>query len=331
MRRPPWPASGGAGSVGGPELRDVVCAETDSGWRPLHPRRRPCGWWLPSLLRHRWSVRTRRSAPRAGRRRRSPGAQPDDALGELARQHATSWMLMIAESFALGTEFADQPHDLPRGLGVEARRGLVDQQQLRVLQQGAGDADPLALAAGKRIGTLVDGMLSGRPAPAGGRPRSASAGIAAQKAAPEADLAEPAGEHVLHHRQAVHQGVLLEDHAHGAPGPAQRRPESRVSSVSLRRMLPPVGSTRRLTQRIRVLLPAPEGPISAITWPAGRVQVDIGQGAVPGGVALGDLGKRQHGQSPGHADGPGERGPPGPWCRSGWSRPRSGGLYQSQS
>ena len=52
--------------------------------------------------------------------------------------------------------FEHQPHDLARGLRVEAGGRLVDQQQVRLLHQGAGDADALALAAGERVGALVD-------------------------------------------------------------------------------------------------------------------------------------------------------------------------------
>ena len=42
-----------------------------------------------------------------------------------------------------------------------------------------------------------------------------------------------------------------------------------VISVSLSVTVPAVGSTSRLMQRITVDLPAPDGPISAITWPSG--------------------------------------------------------------
>src|SRR5882757_5894177 len=47
------------------------------------------------------------------------------------------------------------------------------------------------------------------------------------------------------------------------------RPPSVVISMSLRVTVPAVGSTSRLMQRMTVDLPAPEGPISAITWPSG--------------------------------------------------------------
>src|SRR5699024_7318333 len=42
-----------------------------------------------------------------------------------------------------------------------------------------------------------------------------------------------------------------------------------VSSCPPRLMEPFVGSTSLFMQRIRVLLPAPDGPIRAITWPGG--------------------------------------------------------------
>src|SRR5918996_663085 len=51
---------------------------------------------------------------------------------------------------------------------------------------------------------------------------------------------------------------------------ARRRPArgSDVISTSFRWILPAVGSTSRLMQRIRVDLPAPEGPMRPTTWPA---------------------------------------------------------------
>ena len=41
-------------------------------------------------------------------------------------------------------------------LGVERAGGLVEQQDRRVLQEGAGDGDPLALAAGEARARLAD-------------------------------------------------------------------------------------------------------------------------------------------------------------------------------
>ena len=48
-----------------------------------------------------------------------------------------------------------------------------------------------------------------------------------------------------------------------------------------------VGSTSRLTQRISVDLPAPDGPIRPMTWPSPDRQVDAAQREVAGrGSAL---------------------------------------------
>ena len=96
---------------------------------------------------------------------------------------------------------------------------------------------------------------------------------AAQERAPERDVAEPARQHVLHHGQALDQGELLEDHADAPARLAQtRRATGAVISRSPRKTWPEVGSTRRLTQRISVDLPAPDGPIRPTTSPAGDAE-----------------------------------------------------------
>src|SRR5690606_18878577 len=111
----------------------------------------------------------------------------------------------------------EQPHDLTRRLGVEAGRGLVDEQDVGVLQEGAGDADALALPAGELVGALVE--LVGDPdaleelvGAVDGARREAP-----EPTAPEAYVAELAGEDVLHHGQAVDERELLEDHPDAAP------------------------------------------------------------------------------------------------------------------
>ena len=63
----------------------------------------------------------------------------------------------------LPRDLADQSHHLARDLGIETRGRLVDQQQLRVLDQRAGYADALALAARKAVGALVDVLAEADP------------------------------------------------------------------------------------------------------------------------------------------------------------------------
>src|SRR5690606_39676858 len=56
---------------------------------------------------------------------------------------------------AFRANLTNKPHDLPRRLGIEARGRLVDEDQFRMLLQCAGNADPLALSARKRVGPFV--------------------------------------------------------------------------------------------------------------------------------------------------------------------------------
>ena len=46
--------------------------------------------------------------------------------------------------------------DLGFGLGVHAGGGLVEDQDARVAEDGAGDREPLALATGEAHGPLAD-------------------------------------------------------------------------------------------------------------------------------------------------------------------------------
>ena len=63
------------------------------------------------------------------------------------------------------------------GLGVDARRGLVEDQDPRVLEDGARDRDALALAAGETLAALADeGVV------ASGRRRMKSWALAARAA-----------------------------------------------------------------------------------------------------------------------------------------------------
>ena len=116
------------------------------------------------------------------------GAQADDTIGKLLGQGDVV-NIDNGCQMAFGTQFTDQAHDLARGLGVEAGGGFVDQQQTRALNQGPGDADPLALATGEGVGALVDGMRQPDPLQQAEGLGHVVSGVAAHKAAPEADIA----------------------------------------------------------------------------------------------------------------------------------------------
>ena len=138
--------------------------------------------------------------------------QADDAGAEVAGEVD---VVDVAEhrDVELAGDLADEGHHLARDLRVEARGRLVDQQQLRVLDQGAGDADALALAAGEAVGALVDVLGEADPVEQAQRLGDVVLGVHAQDAAQRAGVAEPAGQHVVHHREPLDQVELLEDHA----------------------------------------------------------------------------------------------------------------------
>jgi hypothetical protein len=151
--------------------------------------------------------------------------QPDDALGEHLRQHHVV-DVDDGRQPALGAELLDQPHDLPRGFWIERSGRFVHQQEVGILDQRPADADALALAAGQRVGAFVRHVVEtdARQQPE----RLVDIGLreTPEPAPPEADIAEPAGEHVLHHGEPLDQGVFLEDHSHApARAPQFAAPE----------------------------------------------------------------------------------------------------------
>ena len=97
--------------------------------------------------------------------------------------------------------------------GIEAGGRLIDEQELGVLLQGAGNADTLALAAGERVGPLVDVLAQADAIEQLEGLVDVGLRKAAQERAPERHVAQPARQHVLHHGQALDQRELLEDHA----------------------------------------------------------------------------------------------------------------------
>ena len=223
--------------------------------------------------------------------------QPDDALGEhLGQQDVVD--VDDRRQVPLAAKLADQAHDLPRGLGVEAGGRLVDQQQPGVLDQGPGDADPLPLPARELVGPLVDHMLEADP-------RQQPEGLvdvalrkAPEVAAPEADVAQAAGEHVLHHRQALDQGVFLEDHAHLPAHPAQG-PAAQAGDLH---PVQPDLAAARLDQAVDAAdqgrLAGPGRTDQGQDLALGHLQVDALQGQVPRRIALGQRLQAQQGPPP---------------------------------
>ena len=129
-------------------------------------------------------------------------------------------------------DVGEELHDLDRGLGIERRRGLVGEQQLGLLHDGARDADTLALAAGQRVGAAVREAREPDHVEELERLADVVLGKLAPPCAPGRYVAEPPAEEVLHHRQALHEVVLLEHHADVAARLAK------PGSVELHEVLP---------------------------------------------------------------------------------------------
>src|SRR3546814_9539958 len=108
----------------------------------------------------------------------------------------------------------------------------------------------------------------------------------AEPAPPEADVAEAPGEHVLHHREALDQRVLLEDHAHAPARPPQgvgaERRQLQVTQEDL--------AAGRLDQAIDAAdqrgLAGARGADEGHDLAVGDAEIDALQGEIAGSVAL---------------------------------------------
>ena len=169
----------------------------------------------------------------------------------------------------------EQVDDLRLDRDVERRDGLVGDDQLRVQGERAGDADPLALAAGELVRVAVQvGRARGR------RPRAAPAPAAASSREPVAVDPERVADDLADPLARVERGVrVLEDHLHLAPERAQLPPRERrdVGAVEESRV-PLVGSCSRTSSRPSVDLPQPDSPTMPSVSPRSHLERDAVDG-----------------------------------------------------
>ena len=217
--------------------------------------------------------------PRAGARDDlAQRAGLDDAAGVEQRDrvaHAAHDVHLVRDQQdgqpELGVDAPQQLEHRVRGLGVQRGGRLVGQQHRRLGGQRAGDPDALLLAAGELRGVGAGAVrepdeveqLERAPAPLG--PARAR------------DLQRQRD--VLERGPRAQQVELLEDHPDLAGAwRAAAAPRIRVTSSPAMRMLPAVGSSSRLTQRISVLLPVPRTPDDAEDLALGDVEIDAVEG-----------------------------------------------------
>jgi hypothetical protein len=183
-------------------------------------------------------------------------AEPDDPGAVLERRLE----LVLAHDqcqAALAVDAPEIPMIDPASVGSRLAGGLVPQDHLRLLGEGARDGHALLLAARERVGAAGGevGEADLREAVAGESPVPRRE--APDEARPLGDVAEPARQHVVEDRGAPHEVELLEDHAdlpaHQTES-AGIRPRHELARDPHR---PEVGSTSRLMARRNVVLPAP--------------------------------------------------------------------------
>ena len=155
-------------------------------------------------------------------------------------------------------------------LGIECRGGLVENENGRVLEDGAGDGHALAFAAGETKAFLADDrVVALRHAQDEVMRQRVVRGLLDQI---ELHIRLAVGDVVAH--RVVEEDGLLRDLGNLA---AQRgQCKSRMSWPSMR-MRPEVTSKKRGMRLTSVDLPAPLGPTSASTSPARTSQIDIVQ------------------------------------------------------
>ena len=163
----------------------------------------------------------------------------------------------------LAVERLQQVEDLVAGLAIEVAGRLVAQQQRRVGDDRAGDADALLLAAGElpRVVLRAVGEADDRQRDAarasGARPSTASSAAAAARRC--ARRSAPAA--------GCRTGRRSRRAARATP--TAGRPTACRCDRRRRRSIPSVGVSRPPIRLSSVVLPEPDGPISARKSPVG--------------------------------------------------------------
>ncbi len=149
---------------------------------------------------------------------------------------------------ALLAEAADGVPHGDAGLGIEAGGGLVEEEDLGAVGDGAGDLDALGEAAGE-LGGVGVGALGEQEL------REELVGAVGGLGAGEAEV-EAVEVDVLEDGAGAVEGVVLGDDADGAAGDGGRGDD--VDAVDADR--PAVGRARVVQMLMVVVLPAPLGP-----------------------------------------------------------------------
>jgi hypothetical protein len=177
---------------------------------------------------------------------------------------------MHAMPWAIG-EGPELLHDHARALGVERGDRLVAQDDLGVLDQGAGDADALLLSAGKLVCAAVGELSQAHLVEDLERADLLLLGVDAEGAGEGASCNRGARGGRSGWRSDGRPDCSSGRSSRSGDGPCRDGALDRwVMSSPSKTMVPSVGSIRRLMQRRNVDLPAPEGPMTETNSPGSR-------------------------------------------------------------
>ncbi len=148
--------------------------------RPDRPRTRHAP---PSSASPSSSRRTRRTAPNRSRSLDVRDATLGEDLAVIDDRDARAQLLELGEDVAADddrlahrAELAEELAQLDPGARVEARCGLIEEQDLRIVDEGVGQAQPLLHAARERLDVGVALVRRDRPGRAGRRSSADAAG-----------------------------------------------------------------------------------------------------------------------------------------------------------
>ncbi len=170
------------------------------------------------------------------------------------------------QGLARRVQLGQQAADLLAGGRVERAGRLVGQQQLRRVDQGPRDRDPLPLAAGQPRRVVVAVLVEAEPGEQLGGPRPRP---------PPGRAGQLGGQqHVVGDGEVVEQVEELEDDADVAGAePGERALAERVDPLPATLTMPVVGLSRPAIRLSSVDFPLPEGPMMAATSPSATVMV----------------------------------------------------------
>ena len=142
------------------------------------------------------------------------------------------------------------------GLGIEARRRLVEEQHLGVVQQRAPQGDPLALAGREALHSVVGSVGHAEPVEHRASPSAPASSLFIPRIRPV----------TTRFSRAVSRSSSP---AFSVSTPVRRRTSlpSTAGSRPSTRLLPRSGASTPLSRRTVVVLPAPFGPSTASTSP----------------------------------------------------------------